>query len=183
MSAPEDFERHLLAARAPLLAFVRRRVGDDATAEDVVQETLLRALRSAPRLGDGEPLAPWLFEVARNAVTDLHRRRSAARRGAERYAVEREAEAEALTPEDERALCACVLALVPTLTPELAAVVEADLAGKAPEALAAELGITRNLLKVRRHRARRQLRDRLEATCRVCATHGCLDCTCRKPVG
>ena len=74
-----------------------------------------------------------------------------------------------------------MLEVVPTLKPEYAAVVEADLAGRPTEALAEALGITPNNLKVRRHRAHRALRERLEQTCRVCATHGCLDCTCRPP--
>lgn len=49
---------------------------------------------------------------------------------------------------------------------------------ESPAAVAADLGITRNNLKVRRHRARKQLRARLEDLCRLCAHHGCLDCTC-----
>jgi RNA polymerase sigma-70 factor (ECF subfamily) len=36
----------------------------------------------------------------------------------------------------------------------------------------------RNNLKVRLHRGRKQLRERIEQTCRACATHGCLDCIC-----
>ena len=47
--------------------------------------------------------------------------------------------------------------------------------------LADRLGITKNNLKVRRHRAHRQLRERVEQTCRSCAAHGCVDCTCRLP--
>lgn len=45
-------------------------------------------------------------------------------------------------------------------------------------ALAGELGRNANNLRVRHHRARQQLRERLEQTCRLCAKHGCLDCTC-----
>ena len=43
----------------------------------------------------------------------------------------------------------------------------------------AEDGITPNLAMVRLHRARRALRLRLEESCRACAAHGCLDCSCR----
>jgi RNA polymerase sigma-70 factor (ECF subfamily) len=32
---------------------------------------------------------------------------------------------------------------------------------------------------VRLHRARAALKTRLEQSCGTCATHGCLDCTCR----
>ncbi len=54
-----------------------------------------------------------------------------------------------------------------------------DLDGVPAEAVAERLGISRNNLRVRHHRARAQLKVRLEATCRLCATHGCLDCTCK----
>jgi len=54
----------------------------------------------------------------------------------------------------------------------------ADLDGQPADAVAKQIGISRNNLKVRLHRARRQLRTRLEQTCQLCATHGCLDCHC-----
>ena len=43
---------------------------------------------------------------------------------------------------------------------------------------AARHGISLDNVKVRRHRARKALRERLVDTCRLCADHGCLDCTC-----
>jgi DNA-directed RNA polymerase specialized sigma24 family protein len=51
-----------------------------------------------------------------------------------------------------------------------------DLNEEAPESVAANLGITKGNLNVRLHRARQQLKRRLEENCRVCAKHGCLDC-------
>ena len=55
-----------------------------------------------------------------------------------------------------------------------------ELGGESPDVMAGRLGITSNNLKVRRHRARQALRRKLEETCRTCADHGCLDCTCGK---
>jgi RNA polymerase sigma-70 factor (ECF subfamily) len=62
-----------------LLAYVRRLLlGDRERAADVVQETMLRAWRTAGVLDPEKPsLRPWLFTVARNIVIDSHRRRSA----------------------------------------------------------------------------------------------------------
>ncbi|GAA2419509.1 sigma-70 family RNA polymerase sigma factor [Actinomadura vinacea] len=59
----------------PLLAFVLRQTGGDRQwAEDVVQETMIRAWRSADRLDTrGGSLMPWLATVARRIVID-HRR-------------------------------------------------------------------------------------------------------------
>jgi RNA polymerase sigma-70 factor (ECF subfamily) len=65
--------------RAPLLAFVLRLTGGDRQhAEDIVQETMLRAWREAGRLDlSGPSLMPWLTAVARRITIDEHRRRTA----------------------------------------------------------------------------------------------------------
>jgi RNA polymerase sigma-70 factor, ECF subfamily len=57
----------------PLLGYVRALVGGDVRkAEDIVQETLLRAWRHSDGLS-AQTARPWLFRVARNLVLDDHR--------------------------------------------------------------------------------------------------------------
>jgi RNA polymerase sigma-70 factor (ECF subfamily) len=65
--------------RAPLLSFVLRLTGGDRQlAEDVVQETMVRAWREVARLDRSAPsLMPWLTAVARRIVIDEHRRKRA----------------------------------------------------------------------------------------------------------
>ncbi|MEV7005274.1 sigma-70 family RNA polymerase sigma factor [Streptosporangium sp. NPDC051022] len=60
----------------PLYGYVLRLTGDPGKAEDVVQETLLRAWRHPDALS-GRPIRAWLFKVARNLVVDQHRARKA----------------------------------------------------------------------------------------------------------
>lgn len=180
-SSLDRLEDHLLREREALLAFVRARLDDPALAEDVLHDALLRAVRAAPDLRDDEKMTSWLYQVVRNAVTDTYRRRATAARHRDAYEAEVRADADVITPDDVARACACLLTLVPALKPEYAEVVEADLAGADADALADRLGITKNNLKVRRHRAHRQLRDRIDQTCRSCAAHGCVDCTCRQP--
>ena len=179
-SPSRRLEDHILRERAGLLAFVRSKLDDSDLAEDVLQDSLLRAVRAAPDLRDDEKMTSWLYQVVRNAVTDTYRRRATAARHHDAYEADVRAGAAEMTPEDEARACACLLTLVPALKPEYAAVVEADLSGGDEGALADRLGITKNNLKVRRHRAHRQLRERVEQTCRSCAAHGCVDCTCRQ---
>lgn len=65
--------------RGPLLSFVLRlTAGDQQHAEDIVQETMLRAWRQAGQLSyDDRSLMPWLATVARRLVIDEQRRKSA----------------------------------------------------------------------------------------------------------
>ncbi|NUM68617.1 RNA polymerase subunit sigma-70, partial [candidate division KSB1 bacterium] len=65
----------LLNQREQLLAYVRRKVSDSALAEDVLQDSLLKALRAAPELRDEEKLVPWFYRILNNAITDVYRRR------------------------------------------------------------------------------------------------------------
>lgn len=157
-----------------MLGYIRKKVGDADLAEDILQDSLLKALRSAPELRDEEKLLPWFYRIINNSITDLFRRRQTARK------YQMESVAESFSPEEERVLCECFKEIIPTLKPEYAGLLEElELNGGDPEEVAARLGITRNNLKVRRYRARMQLRERLEQTCRSCAHHGCLDCTCK----
>ncbi|MEV0679679.1 sigma-70 family RNA polymerase sigma factor [Actinosynnema sp. NPDC050436] len=61
-----------------LLAYATRLTGDRAAAEDVVQETLVRAWRHPDALVNGKgSVRGWLLTVARNLVTDRIRARAA----------------------------------------------------------------------------------------------------------
>jgi RNA polymerase sigma-70 factor (ECF subfamily) len=174
----DSLEVRLLDHRAKLLAYVRKKVADPDLAEDILQESLLKALRAAPNLRDEEKLLPWFYRILNNAVVDSYRRRYTEAKSLEAYAAQQPLVFEF---EDEATLCACFRELLPTLKPDYAHLIERlDLAGEDAAQVADQLDITRNNLKVRRHRARQALRQRLEETCRVCATHGCLDCTCRQ---
>lgn len=53
-------------AMRPLYWHIRRLVVSHHDAEDVLQETLLRAYRSLPSLRDGSTLGPWLYRIATN---------------------------------------------------------------------------------------------------------------------
>ena len=169
-------EAHLVAGRAYLLAYVASRVDDPSLAEDVVQDSLLRALRAAPGLRDEEKLVPWFRRIVANAIADVYRRREREVASLDRYRHEREG---AVPPTEDEALCLCFRALLPTLKDEYRVLIEAlELEGRDPDAVASDLGITRNNLNVRRHRARRQLRERLEALCTACPDHGFHACDC-----
>lgn len=170
-----SIEERLLDARDQFLGYIRKRIDDPELAEDILQDSLLRAIRSTPDLRDEERLIPWFYRVLQNAIVDAYRRRGV-ERGRVVVAQIPEVAAE---PEDDAELCRCFERLIPTLKTEYADLIQAvELGSESPDVAAGRLGITPNNLKVRRHRARQALRRKLEETCRTCADHGCLDCTC-----
>lgn len=72
-TADEQLIRALFDEHAgPLYGYVLRLTADPGKAEDIVQETLLRAWRNPDALAD-RPIRAWLFTVARNLVADLYR--------------------------------------------------------------------------------------------------------------
>jgi RNA polymerase sigma-70 factor (ECF subfamily) len=173
------FEEQLLQQRSKIISYIRARVDDPDLSEDVFQDSLLKVLQHAGDLHDAERLVPWFYRIVNNAIADYYRQKGLAARYQPRLALEAELNAE---PDERAALCACFQDLLPTLKPEYAALIRRlDLDEAEPKQVAGALGLTRNNLKVRHHRARQALRQRLEETCRMCAEHGCLDCTCQLP--
>ena len=67
--------RQLYARHARALqGYVEQFCPDRASADDIVQETFIRAWRHLAQLSAGDrPVRPWLFRVARNLLTDAGR--------------------------------------------------------------------------------------------------------------
>ncbi len=67
--------RELYSHHAQALhGYVAQFCPDGASADDIVQETFIRAWRHLPRLSaDDRPVRPWLFRVARNLLIDANR--------------------------------------------------------------------------------------------------------------
>ena len=160
------------------LAFLERRVESRAAAEEILQEAFLRGLEGAGEIRDDERAVAWFYRLLRNAVVDHYRRRGAEARGLEALAREL-GDASEPPAEVEAALCRCFEALLPALRPEYSEILRrVDLEGSRPADFARETGLTANNAMVRLYRARKALRADLERSCRTCADHGCLDCSC-----
>jgi len=161
----EAFDEVARRYQPALRVFVERLVGDFHDAQDVVQETFLRALRSLPRVTNVESFRPWLFRIALNLSRDCVRdRRMTALRFPARWEAGRtlgEPEGQAL----ENHLPALVQAL--RRLPETHAVV---LLLRSMERLpyrniAARLGVSTTLVRVRLHRGRKRLEQHLRLSC------------------
>jgi RNA polymerase sigma-70 factor (ECF subfamily) len=174
----EGIEEAIVKNLRLFIGFTRKRVGDEDLAEDLVQDALVKALAAPQKPETEEDTVNWFYRILRHAIIDLYRHKDSRRRALERFSLEVPEQPDA---GEGRLLCECFRRLLPSLPHQYRDLLERiDLAGEAPDTVAAQSGLTRNNLNVRLHRARRHLRGILSANCRACSKHGCLDCTCEE---
>jgi RNA polymerase sigma-70 factor (ECF subfamily) len=137
-------------------------LGDRQRAEDIVQETLLRAWRH-PEVAEGreEMIRPWLFTVTRNVSVDMWRARSRNEEIIEDEPADRPDPAERI----EQAVTALdVRAALARLAPKhQQVIVEMYYYGQHVDEIARSLGVPAGTVKSRAHYALRQLRRVLSA--------------------
>jgi RNA polymerase sigma-70 factor (ECF subfamily) len=75
-SRPGRFEDLTLPHLKSLYRLALQLSGNPAAAEDLVQETYLKALKAFPSLRDPERVRPWLFQILNRLATDRYRRES-----------------------------------------------------------------------------------------------------------
>jgi RNA polymerase sigma-70 factor (ECF subfamily) len=68
------FETLVRRHRTALWSFLLRHVGDRSRAEDLLQETLLRAVKASADWEERAKVTTWLFTIARNLTLDEARR-------------------------------------------------------------------------------------------------------------
>jgi RNA polymerase sigma-70 factor (ECF subfamily) len=175
-----NMERHFLprpdaspveAHRERLLSYITGMVRDAVEAEDVLQEVMLRASSAYAELRAEEALTGWLYRIATHACVDHLRRR------ARRLPVETWAELDELVASDDslpsldqrverQQMSCCVQQLLERLPdPYRSVLILCDVEGLTAPEIGELLGLTLTTVKIRIHRARRQLKKELEAGC------------------
>lgn len=152
---------------ANLLGWLRYKVGDEATAEDLLQEVFSKALVASSK--NGLPVNPsaWLHTIARNTVVDFYR--------AKRPMLELSEDLQAEADEPASAslqLSQCLLPLVEQL-PDIYrdTLLATDFEGYNLQALADAWGISLSAVKSRASRGRKLLRERLLDCCVLELSH------------
>jgi RNA polymerase sigma-70 factor (ECF subfamily) len=155
-----DFPRRIEAELPALRRYVRRLAGAGEDAEDLLQETLARALRSGRRFDPAVgTLAGWLRTTARNAWRD-HAERRARRPEAlgPRDAELPAPEMAAADAHDEREELKRMLARLPETERDV--LLRFHARGESVAEIATALGMPPGTVKSHLHRARRRLAER-----------------------
>jgi RNA polymerase sigma-70 factor (ECF subfamily) len=154
------FEALVRRRREGLVRFLASFSGNTSDAEDLAQETFLRAFRSLSRYDPRKPFLTWLFVIARRLAINFKRNRS--RRG-ESPLFEGETELpgnECATPSDSDSLWSSASKL---LSPDAFRALRLHYGENMPvKEIAEVLGKTTTGTKVLLFRARRSLADQID---------------------
>jgi RNA polymerase sigma-70 factor (ECF subfamily) len=152
--------------RDALFRFVHARVRDHAAAEDIVHDVLLRAVERESQLRDETKLAPWLYRMTRNAITDHHRANRLLEELSEELAAPGQ-ESDAIAE-----LAVCLTPLIARLPDRYREAFQlSEVQGLTQQETAARLGISLSGAKSRVQRARTKLQDLILACCHIERDH------------
>lgn len=158
-----QFDQAVSAFVIRLRAFIRQRVPDDATADDLTQDTLLKVYRSRASLRAEERLEAWLYRIARRTLVDYYRQR--------RPRVELPANLAADAADEIAAVREAMMRTTVRLVDELPEpyrmpVRLSELEGLPLAKIALRLGLSLTAVKSRVRRGRQRLKQQLQACCR-----------------
>jgi RNA polymerase sigma-70 factor (ECF subfamily) len=154
---PSDFLALYDRYFARVLGYVRVRIRDSATCEDVTSHVFTTALAEIGRFRGQGPFAGWLFQIARNAVYDAQRRRMTEPRVIERAVGDPTPEEQVLECERAEELRALIRLLRPEQQHLLALRYGAGLSF---EEIGAIVDAAPATVRVRMHRTLEELRRR-----------------------
>lgn len=175
----------MVAWREPIYRYVRRIVRDASVAEDLTQETFLRAHDKASSLADPARLGPWLYRIATNVCYD-HFRKASRPDSPQSLDAQDHAGEQAIAADqprldqvmEQQEMSACVQQYFAHLPDAYRAVLLLhDVEGLTNPEIAEMLAISLATVKIRLHRARSKLRAALNEACVFSADHrGVLVC-------
>jgi RNA polymerase sigma-70 factor (ECF subfamily) len=177
MKTTEVVIERLTTRRSDFVAWAAARLPCEADAEDVVQRAMERATAAVGQIDEVERAESWFWTILRRTLSDhlADQSRHIAR-------VERVASLAPDPPatiEVDEGTCPCSVEEFGKLSPALREVmVRVDIQDYSAAEAADELGISAGTARVRVHRARKELRARVEDRCQILSATQCSDCSC-----
>ncbi len=168
-----DLKAALEKERSNLVRYIRGIVRNEGIAEDLTQETMLRAHMGISGLRDRDRLIPWLYRIGTNVCRDYFRKQkriSEQIHGSEVSIAPQDLRDENAPQLDKIMECAemgeCVQQYFMELSDSYRAVIILhDLEGMTNPEIADMLSISLDTTKIRLHRARKRLRKILKDAC------------------
>lgn len=147
--------------------FLLSKVNNPSDVEDLLQEILIKTYQNLNTVKEQEKVSAWLFQIARNTLTDYYRK-------SRPESLRQEIIGKAISIDEEQEqdkqvrqeLTKCIRPFLNQLPPKYRDAIEAvDLQGVSQKVLATELQLSHSAVKSRVQRARRMLRELFQECC------------------
>ena len=174
----EDFKTIHDSYRPRICRYLERLVGQ-SEAEDLTQEVFVRVSRGLPDFRGDSKLSTWIYRIATNVATDRLRSRSFKEAQSDKASppdqgsgTDVDALPEEKNPSLERQLMqeemsSCVHVYINTLPENYRVVVTlSEIEELTNQEIAEVLGLTLDIVKIRLHRGRARLKEKLRTGCR-----------------
>nr|WP_321353776.1 RNA polymerase sigma factor SigZ [uncultured Draconibacterium sp.] len=145
-----------------LLHFIRKRVSDKATAEDLLQNVFLKMLTNIESLKDSTKIKSWLFQITRNTIVDHFRKA----KKSENIPLSLSEENDEISDDVMEEVESWVLPFIISLPEKYReALILSEIKGMSQKEMAIYLGISYSAAKTRVHRGRLLLKQKLTECC------------------
>ena len=163
-----------------LLGFIKVRVSDASTAEDILQNVFLKIHQKSDALSEVNNLPGWIYQITRNAIIDFYRKKKM-NSGEDLLPDLTEEEIE-----EEKSFVNCMMPFVKELSPKYRDALEKTmLGGVSQKQFAEDNDLSYSAAKSRVQRAKVQLKELFTNCCDIKAdAYGNIislhkaDCTC-----
>lgn len=168
-----------------LHGFIRSRVGDSATADDILQEVFVRIHSRINTLKDSSKIQSWVYQITRNAIIDHYRTHKKSTELPDSLsAIEKESSSNALQEIEQ-----CIQPMIQRLPEHYReALVLSELEGLTQKDVAKKQDISLSGAKSRIQRGRAMMKDMLFDCCNFEFDHqgnvvdsNCDNCDCDEP--
>ena len=157
----KDVEKLWKEYHAALRRFIQRRIGDESTADDILQDVFLKTHSRIGTLKDERRIQGWLYQITRNTIIDYYR--------SHKRMEELPEEISNPEPGDDRVLTeleACVRPMIERLPqPYRKALILSELEGFTQKEIAEKQAISLSGAKSRLQRGREKLKGLMMECC------------------
>lgn len=144
--------------------YIRRKVRDDETAKDILQDIFLKLFSNSSRIPEPQKLRNWVFAISRNAVIDHFRKNRKMTNLTHQIP---EMDTSDIEPDGDE-FSQCFLPFIQELPPlERDLLTKVDIQGKKQKILAEEMNISYSGLKSKVQRSREKVKKMFEECCQI----------------
>jgi RNA polymerase sigma factor (sigma-70 family) len=169
------FENEIINNWARLRKLVQYILKNDSLTDDVLQDAYIKAITTSSLPKSKSKVLPWFKTILKHTALDILRKQ----KRESKLFLEKSIEISIKDENVASSVCTCVKQLISELSSsDRDLLMELEINGHSLNEIAVKMGIKKETLKVRRHRARARLKKVLISVCNFNSDKECEHCEC-----